>query len=1275
MVTQFYYDDEIHFDDETLRKLLTDELVDRRLGEVTAHLETCPDCQTKLERISETGISMQDVRQYLRPDEPGDCVPSGDIDQHERPRRLDFLTESDDPQSIGRFGRYEVREILGHGGMGIVMRGYDPALSRHSAIKVLAPHLATSAAARSRFFREAKSAAAVVHEHVIPIHTVDEEQGIPYLIMPVVEGRSLEQRVQEQGPLKIQEVLRIGMQIASGLAAAHGQGLVHRDVKPANILLAGGIERVMITDFGLARAADDANMTQSGVIAGTPQYMSPEQARGNDLDHRSDLFSLGSLLYFMCAGRSPFRSETTMGVLHRIVNDRPRSLASVNPDVPSWLQSIIERLLAKDASERFQSAAEVSDLLGRWLAHLQQPLQVSPPEKIPSEQPQPTRRGSSSHRRLIGVVIGFFLLISAGVAVVLEMRKGTLVIESWADAKVVVRRADDGQIAIHLTVLGGSHAKTRIAAGQYIIEVDGQHDGLQIDQEMVTLRRGGSRLVRITQRDNSDAGEKAARFNAPDGESHASDVQLHFKGPPGLKIHILDQATAARVPSRHTVPAGWSSKLRFDGVTAFPGKQFFATAEVYPSGGRTQTYVSLNAIPITLTVDDFDQAQAGNLVTKVIYLPDPAFQQTQLAGVQTIVSTRIDPGQDPVLEADRRGTILAIIRLRSAEEVSPLAELSTAVTPLGTGATDAGTRRSVAALQTLYGLLPADAQAMLATPDAPRLGDNWRGTELSRLASHPALRPLLSRGWQALLSRTPAGNVVFGFEQDQWVKLLSGRIVLAWLPSSRGGRPGLSVACIADVSGEDYQAAITQFDRLANAHTARRDHSGVEIRQLIVASGEGLIDGESRPGVVFVAHAQGLLLASDDVDALKAMIDRLNHGGSEGSLQHDPALVRGRRELLNATEEAEAQTECDIQFFVRPLRLAERLQGTGNRGGKKSSGDILSAFRQTGFESVPGVYGEIALGELGLTHRTFVLADRPLPSAAGILDFPNRILMEPPKFVSETTAAVTALHWNVQEAFSRSANFFDELAGTRGVFEDVLQGIKFDPNGPRIDVAGELLPLFTGDMYVLAECSQVDRDHRLLVFKVHDLEAIKDVFNRAFRKEPSARRADSGTDWIWHGKASEQTRGSRAPWLKTWTLAGVDDYLLLSTNLDIMQNTISKAKLATESPLILDSEYQRVAAELLKRFGAEPRCAWQIQTGRAYRAAYELIRTGEPSDRNSLLSAALEWLRKRGASPIAAAVDLPHYQEISEHLPPSGFVINTTDAGWHIQGIVLDTQH
>jgi serine/threonine protein kinase len=165
------------------------------------------------------------------------------------------------------------------------------------------------------------------------------------------------------------------------LAAAHAQGLVHRDVKPSNILLDGSVERAMLTDFGLARAVDDASITRTGIISGTPQYMSPEQARGEPIDHRSDLFSLGSVLYAMCTGHPPFRADTTFGVLHRVGGSSPHPICEINADVPAWLGGIVSRLMSKAPKDRFATATEVATLLEQCLAHVQQPTAVS----LPSE--------------------------------------------------------------------------------------------------------------------------------------------------------------------------------------------------------------------------------------------------------------------------------------------------------------------------------------------------------------------------------------------------------------------------------------------------------------------------------------------------------------------------------------------------------------------------------------------------------------------------------------------------------------------------------------------------------------------------------------------------------------------------------------------------------------------------------------------------------------------------------------------------------------------------
>src|SRR5262249_6979201 len=159
-----------------------------------------------------------------------------------------------------------------------------------------------------------------------------------------IQGSTLHEKVDRSGPLPVKEILRIGLQTAAGLAAAHAHGLVHRDVKPANILLENSVERVKITDFGLAPSVDDANLTQSGLLAGTPTYMSPEQANGAKVDPRSDLFSVGSVLYTLCAGHAPFRADTTMATLKRICSDTPRPVREVNTDIPDWLEAIVARL-------------------------------------------------------------------------------------------------------------------------------------------------------------------------------------------------------------------------------------------------------------------------------------------------------------------------------------------------------------------------------------------------------------------------------------------------------------------------------------------------------------------------------------------------------------------------------------------------------------------------------------------------------------------------------------------------------------------------------------------------------------------------------------------------------------------------------------------------------------------------------------------------------------------------------------------------------------------
>ena len=293
---------------------------------------------------------------------------------------ITFLTPADQPGYLGKLGPYNIIEVVGRGGFGVVLKAHDPALDRIVAVKVLLPILATSPAARRRFVREARAAAAVSHEHVVTIHAVDEDpaSGLPYLVMQFVSGRSLESRIRSTGPLRLEEVLRIAMQTASGLAAAHAQGLVHRDIKPANIMLENGVERVKITDFGLARAADDAGVTLTGHVSGTPNYMAPEQARGERVDHHADLFALGCVMYAMSTGNPPFSASTPLSALRKVCEEQPRPARQINEEVPDWLERIISHLMEKDPALRPQSARDVADLLAARLAEVQYPSQRSP---------------------------------------------------------------------------------------------------------------------------------------------------------------------------------------------------------------------------------------------------------------------------------------------------------------------------------------------------------------------------------------------------------------------------------------------------------------------------------------------------------------------------------------------------------------------------------------------------------------------------------------------------------------------------------------------------------------------------------------------------------------------------------------------------------------------------------------------------------------------------------------------------------------------------------
>lgn len=282
---------------------------------------------------------------------------------------LAFLGSSADTQELARLGSYSLRKKLGSGGMGIVFAAEDRNLRRPVALKVIKPSLAGEASARERFRREAQAAAGIQHEHIVTIYQVDEDRGMPYLAMQLLQGESLQTRLERLGRLPLDEALRIGREVAEGLAAAHERGLVHRDIKPSNIWLEsvqacdrGG--KVKILDFGLVWTAENhGRLTELGAVLGTPGYMAPEQARGAGTDPRCDLFSLGCVLYQMCTGKVPFEGSDVLATLVSLALDQPQEPRVINPEVPSALSDFIMQLLGKDPGQRPSSVRAVAESL------------------------------------------------------------------------------------------------------------------------------------------------------------------------------------------------------------------------------------------------------------------------------------------------------------------------------------------------------------------------------------------------------------------------------------------------------------------------------------------------------------------------------------------------------------------------------------------------------------------------------------------------------------------------------------------------------------------------------------------------------------------------------------------------------------------------------------------------------------------------------------------------------------------------------------------------
>ncbi len=538
-----------------LKKFILGEAAVATIDELADHIEACPRCQkalgsvpaedtlTEAARAQETAVkpdqeavlrlvrkvqnlmSRGEVQVQRTMDATPPSAAAGDTQGVEASTddgsADDGFAPPQAPDELGRLAGYRLLKVLGEGGMGKVLLAEDVQLRRKVALKVMKRELAKNANARQRFLQEARLAAAIEHDYIVHIYQVGEDRGIPFLAMQLLNGLSLEEMLTRRGAMPIKQILRVVLQMAEGLAAAHERDLIHRDIKPANIWIeptGGG--RVKILDFGLARSTvDDVSLTKSGAIMGTPAYMAPEQASGEKADHRCDLYSLGCVMYRMATGELPIRGNDTMAMLMALALNEPTPAGKLRAELPSVLSDLIMSLLAKDRSKRPDSAKAVVARLKEIERSLNsvtpgdtQVLSRETTAKAvpPAEKQKPAAlRGNAaalrpatpapalkapvktrSRRSILVAAAAALLVVIAAVVFFLPASIGVIRIEV-DDPKISFKVDDRGDY----TLVGADGKDLSFAAGEHALKF--KHGDMEFETDKFVLKRGDKVVVRV----------------------------------------------------------------------------------------------------------------------------------------------------------------------------------------------------------------------------------------------------------------------------------------------------------------------------------------------------------------------------------------------------------------------------------------------------------------------------------------------------------------------------------------------------------------------------------------------------------------------------------------------------------------------------------------------------------------------------------------------------------------------------------------------------------
>lgn len=602
--------------------------------------------------------------------------------------------------------------------------------------------------------------------------------------------------------------------------------------------------------------------------------------------------------------------------------------------------------------------------------------------------------------------------------------------------------------------------------------------------------------------------------------------------------------------------------------------------------------------------------------------------------------------------------------------------------------------------KTAYELLPENTQGVVWIRSGEELLERWDRTQLSELLADKAVAPFFEGQRKEIEQKFLDAGWRLSVKPEDLADYVVGQMGFAWTAKADNPLKPFTLAMIADVENDVAINArmISDIEKQldpAKTKKATQSHEGVTITKYTMPPRAGqLIPQDS-----YIAIHEGLFLSSDDEAGIRELIDRAKGKTVTGALAEEADFQRGR-------SLAKISGDGQLEYFVRPLGFARVIRAIGGKRSKNNS-DMLAILENQGFDSIRCFCGELSIGgeELDIEHRGYVYAKRPLPKSAGILDFQNAVTREIPDFVGENISTFMSTNWNAKEAFWKTEGLVDELAGTPGVFDEVIEGIMKDPNGPQIDIANDVLPLLTNEIFSMSDSKQgdpaVDSSRNLIALRVTDSDKMARILNRAMKGEPDAELVKFEEHDIWQvihrededilggdldfgddfgaPPAASNAAAQQQPWLSNWAITVHKDFLIFASHAELIEEAILQSQTGNPSPMLEQKDYRRIVAAIADYYGDEDAAAWQmVRTDKAVRVRYELFRKGELRKSQSMLASILDRLiqpdseiRTKEKDQKIRGEGLPPFEAISKYLQPSGLMVRATEDGWQFGSLLL----